>query len=938
MDIFANLSFITPQLLCCLCLLPLLWFIFKAIPPQPRPLELPTARFLIGLETENAASDKLPWWLKLLRVVLFAAIIIAAAAPYIKPHEELTIKGESLAIIVENSWAAAPHSDAQKDKALSLIALAEQQKKTVLLIKTIPDHEKQSRITLRTPSEARSMVEHIKLYPWKANHVALLQELRDNTDKLKAAKTFHWLGHGYDDGDLQSNIAYLNKLGKVDYYKPDDSAAALVIKRALNAEGRESHKSIQIDGAFNDNKKALRITAKDQFDNVLSFITLKDIKNNSDTDISALWDGIEMQDIAPNYLQASTLKHAGSVRYVSANIIKQRVGIAAASDTINREESPLIQSLYYLSKAVEGKAPHNIAPIHDLIEWKATLIIIPENYALSGSDTETLTAWLENGGTLLRFPPNANIKQQGKVLMPVELLDDERNIAGRLDWQEPLTLGSIPQDSPLSGIAEDKTLEIKRQILATPAMSNAAASWALASDGTPLITAKGFGKGRIILMHTQAKPGWSNLPLTGFFINTLHRIVDISTGARISVDRSTALSTDLENASFTAYKVINANGDLIEPPSELNAQNLKDIQSKPLSHNLWPGIYRSNNAEIIVNLGDKINAIKTIYPQQLKASVKPYIKERNINLLPYFVALIIGLILAEWLSIAILTGFTPFYKKPSKHSLSTWLLIGLCSLMLTNPSFAQSANNDDEAQRANSLNLAYIKSGNPIIDSMAEKGLRFVGNALEARTALYDVKVMGVKLDSDELAFYPVLYWPLTTAELRESEYAALNKYMNSGGMLFIDMRNGRKISQTLYNKNSELIKLGNHLAVPLLSPLPENHVLRKSYYLLSKDNIAGRYKTGDIWLDLGNSADKNTPKDEQDSQYVARLLIGANDWIGLWSDESADIYEREKALRFAINLIMYALTGTYKQDQVHTKAILERLDKREQQLRGRNE
>jgi|GEM_PF-6796739 len=938
MPFFAHLSFISPQILWCLFLLPLLWLVFKAIPPQPKMLNLPTARFLVGLETENAASDKLPWWLKLLRVILFAAIIIAAAAPYIKPHEDISIKGESLAIIFENSWAAAPHSDAQKDRALSLIALAEQQKKTILLIKTIADHEKQSRITLTTPSEARSMVEHIKLYPWKANHVSLLQDLKDNTDKLKAAKTFHWLGHGYDDGDLQSNIAYINKLGKVDYYKPDDNDTALAIKRALNAEGRESHKSIQIDGAFNDNKKALRITAKDQFNNVLSFLTLKDIKNNSDTDISALWDGIEMQDIAPSYLQAGTFKHAASVRYISANIIKQRVGIATANNTINREESPLIQSLYYLSKAVEGKAPYNIAPIDNLITWKATLIIIPENYALSANDTQTLTDWVENGGTLLRFPPDANIKQQSKTMMPVELLDDERNIAGRLDWQDPLTLGAIPEDSPLSGIAEDKTLEIKRQILATPAMSNTAASWALASDGTPLITAKDLGSGRIVLIHTQAKPGWSNLPLTGFFINTLHRIIDISTGARISIDRNTALSTDLENASFTPYKVINANGDLIAPPNELNAQTLQNIQSKPLSHSLWPGIYRSKNAEIIVNLGDKINAIRTIYPQQLKASIKPYIKERNVNLLPYFIALIICLILAEWLSVAILTGFTPMFKKTTAKPLSTLLLIGLSCLVFSSAALAQTDEGSDEAQRANSLNLAYIKSNNPIIDSMAEKGLRYVANALEGRTALYDVKVMGVSLASDELAFYPVLYWPFTSAALRDEEYAALNKYMNSGGMLFIDMRNGRKISQTLYNKNSELIKLGNHLSVPLLSPLPENHVLRKSYYLLSTENIAGRYRTGDIWIDLGNSASKNTPKEAQDSQYVARLLIGANDWIGLWSDENADIYEREKALRFAINLIMYALTGTYKQDQVHTKAILERLDKREQQLRGRNE
>lgn len=937
MSLFANISFITPQILWCLLLLPALWLFFKAIPPQPQTLALPTARFLQDLETENAASDELPWWLKFLRIMLFAFIIIAAAAPYVKPLEDITIKGEALAIIFENSWAAAPHIDAQQDKALSLIALAEQQKKNIVFIKTIPDHEKQSRVSLTTPSEARSIVERITLYPWKANHVTLTQDLKDNAEKLKTTKGFHWLGHGYDDGDLQSNINYLSTIGSVSYYKPEDKDGALLIKHALNADIKEGHKSIQIDGAFSDNKKSLRVAAKDQFNNTLSFVTLKDIRNNSNTDIAPLWDAVEMQDTSPSYLQVGLSKHAGAIQHISANIIKQRVGIAAADNTINREESPLIQSLYYLSKAVEGKAPYNIHNIQALIDWKATLIIIPENYALSTKDAQILEDWVTSGGTLLRFPPNASIKQHSKALMPVELLDDERNIAGRLDWQEPLTLGTIPQDSPLSGIPEDKTLEIKRQILAAPALSHAAQSWALASDATPLITAREQGSGRIILIHTQAKPGWSNLPLTGFFINALHRIIDISTGTRIAIDRNTVLSEGTEGASFTPYKVINIHGDLINPPNELNAQTLKTIQNSPLSHDLWPGIYRSNNAEIIVNLGDKLQAIRTIYPQKLKATIKPYLKERNINLLPFFIMIIIALILAEWLCVGLLTGLTYHYKR-SGQKLSALLLIALCASTFISPHHAQAAAIDDEAQRANSLNLAYIKSNNAIIDSMAEKGLSFVANSLEKRTALHNVKVTGVSPAVDQLAFYPVLYWPFTDSTHSPETYAALNTYINSGGMLFIDMRNGRKISQTLYNKNSALIKLGNHLAVPLLSPLPEGHVLRKSYYLLSKDNIAGRYKSGDIWLDIGNNADETLPEDERDSQYVARLLIGSNDWIGLWSDDSADIYEREKALRFAINLIMYALTGTYKQDQVHTKAILERLDKREQQFRGRNE
>ena len=35
---------------------------------------------------------------------------------------------------------------------------------------------------------------------------------------------------------------------------------------------------------------------------------------------------------------------------------------------------------------------------------------------------------------------------------------------------------------------------------------------------------------------------------------------------------------------------------------------------------------------------------------------------------------------------------------------------------------------------------------------------------------------------------------------------------------------------------------------------------------------------------------------------------------------------QREYAFRFGVNLVMYALTGNYKADQVHVPALLERM------------
>ena len=46
-------------------------------------------------------------------------------------------------------------------------------------------------------------------------------------------------------------------------------------------------------------------------------------------------------------------------------------------------------------------------------------------------------------------------------------------------------------------------------------------------DGTPLVTSRKFGEGRIVLFHVTANAKWSNLPLSGLFVNMLRRIATL---------------------------------------------------------------------------------------------------------------------------------------------------------------------------------------------------------------------------------------------------------------------------------------------------------------------------------------------------------------------------------------------------------------------------
>ena len=83
----------------------------------------------------------------------------------------------------------------------------------------------------------------------------------------------------------------------------------------------------------------------------------------------------------------------------------------------------------------------------------------------------------------------------------------------------------------------------------------------------------------------------------------------------------------------------------------------------------------------------------------------------------------------------------------------------------------------------------------------------------------------------------------------------------------------------------------------------------------------------------------------------MSSVIIGGNDWAAGWAtDDNGDPLQtlerdipnqREMSLRFGVNVAMYALSGNYKSDQVHSAALVERignLEDRQPQNQGTGE
>jgi hypothetical protein len=228
---------------------------------------------------------------------------------------------------------------------------------------------------------------------------------------------------------------------------------------------------------------------------------------------------------------------------------------------------------------------------------------------------------------------------------------------------------------------------------------------------------------------------------------------------------------------------------------------------------------------------------------------------------------------------------------------------------------------------ATRTHLGYVLTGVPAVDEASRAGLEGLSDVLRRRTAAEPAGAVGVDPSVDDLAFFPLLYWPLVPGQPTPSAamVAGLNDYLRHGGIMVLDTGAQGAGADFSGTRLEEVRRLTAGLAIPPLAPLPPEHVLTRAFYLLQ--DFPGRYAGGGVWVATG---------DEHVHDGVSSVIVGGNDWAGAWAVDGTGrpLYpavpggerQREMAYRVGVNLVMYALTGNYKADQVHLPAILERL------------
>ena len=235
-------------------------------------------------------------------------------------------------------------------------------------------------------------------------------------------------------------------------------------------------------------------------------------------------------------------RSAGAVSLLDARSQWHRVALISGE---SREQAqPLLAPLYYIEKAlkpyaelVKPKGSNLIAGIHDALAQNATVLMLADIGTLSGEAKRKVEDWVKRGGVLVRFA-GPRLENGGDEMLPVPLRVGGRALGGALSWSTPQPLAPFEDKSPFAGLTVPKEVTVNRQVLADPAMLGPDVSvWARLQDGTPLVTARKLGEGEIILFHVTANSDWSNLPLSGLFVEMLRRISALGTGVAAGDDK-----------------------------------------------------------------------------------------------------------------------------------------------------------------------------------------------------------------------------------------------------------------------------------------------------------------------------------------------------------------------------------------------------------------
>jgi hypothetical protein len=897
------LTFTSPLLLAALAALPVVWWLLRATPPPPRRTPFGGTMFLEGLADRAETPARTPWWLLVLRLAAITALIIGLAGPVMNARSDSAADGPVL-LVVDDSWAAAPRWRARQELVESLALDPQYDGRPVRLLTTAGEPTLSEPVTM---SDAYRALEGLVPKAALPDRNAAL-ELLDAEFSWGETETI-WISDGVF-GRTGADRQFLERFAQ--------SARAVVIR----LPGQETLAIRELDASANRLSAAIdRIgggTVQGLLDvfgtdgRLLTEVPFEVAAGEASADVAIDLPLTLRNEVAR--LAIRGVRSAGATWLTDGSVRRVRVGL------VSEAAETLLNGGYYIERALEPVALVTRGAVTDLIEAEAGVIVLDDIGVLRPEEEVALLGWVESGGILVRFagPNTANsTTATGPIRassFPVPLRGGERSFGGALTWEDPQPVAPFAIDSPFSGLAPEREIPVRRQVLSRPVGDPNVETWASLMDGTPLVTALPQGDGYLILFHVTATPTWSDLPLSGVFPAMLARVTRLAARAEPAP----------EATPLAPYRLLDGFGGLTDPNAQ--AQFFVPGVAPPA-----PGLYGDEQSPVAINTYPAAGpGLDALVASRLPGNVvvRGLDDPGTAAWGPYLIALALALFALDALVLTL------------RRWRETGPAVAACLLAVMVPALPVDARAQVDPPRprldpkaveaTRQVQLAYVITGDREADRLSRAGLAGLTREAIRRSALEPGEPAGLDLERDDLSVYPLIYWPIVPGVPRPSNeaLAQLERFMADGGLLIIDTRDGERPDLGNESPAGRALKdILVRMNIPPLEPLPAGHILTKSFYYL--EELHGRNSGGAVWVEASSALRETT-------DGVPSLIISGRDWAAAWAVDEAGIplrpvgpggpARREYAYRAGINMAMVALTGSYKEDQVHVRALLDRL------------
>lgn len=914
------MTFLNPSLLWFLLLLPSLWALFKIKPPKAIEQSFPPIHFLYALKTTTQNRHYTPWWLMILRLLICACLIIGLAQPVFYMHDFKTTSSEKpILLMIDNGWSSSPQWPQFIQVARQILIQANQNHTSVDLLLTAHNQDNQPLALLHTkkPIDLINQLDILHPFPWPVDH----QETASLLQKLSLSKSYQKIYYLSDSTTydvhhpLKTIVQNLPPIYEIRPQSFVDTPNSFLLRKPIQS----ANQFVQpIEILPKPITQTIHIQIYDQQNNLISSIEKNIPPKTSHSEVTFELPKVIQQKI--KFITINPLLSAGSIYFLNREKTKPVIGLLQNSNTA---DTPFTGSLYYLKNALVPLGTVREDSLQNLFTQAVSILITPDTVFTDHNTITSLQKWLKQGGILIRFsgPVLANyLTNQSQSItkdpfLPLPLSGDIRVSEGEMTWEKPQNIQEFSNHSPFFGLTIAKNITVNKQILPQSQNKLHDYSWAQLQDGTPLVTHRAVGKGQIIFFHIDSTTTWSNLPLSGLFISMLERLIALS-------------STDIlphQTTPLHLLKIIDQQGIVQTPKKSIAKTNLTQLYQTFPSPLHPPGIYGDYQSHYGLNLGNTLPSFKIADPIGKVITFKTAFSTHAIGndlILFSFLLLLIDMILK------LLSLSNQKYNK-------TFIIFLFLTITLFNSPHSVQA--QPIPQSALHIKLAYILTDHPLVDQLSKEGLEGLSQFISQKTTLHLAGPDGVNPVKDDIRYYPLLYWPITKdIQTDPQRDKALNSYLNHGGILVLDTQGHDPESSIepihpdhfageASGHQTALKKATENLAIPALSLLSDQHIISKSFYILH--DFPGQYDAMPVWI---------SQSEPSVNDGVSSVIIGENNWAYAWASLiNKNLMhgffpntERQRALsyHFGLNLVIYALTGNYKADQIHASTLIKRM------------